>query len=373
MISFPRAPLTPRHVSLAEVNFPAKRRICGAAAAVGLAVALPAGLAVAVPAASATQPSLGRLGSELHATQARSASLAASLSGLRSQIASLNRQITLVGQREAGVRAALAADQARLALAQAAVVRERARAQRLRRQLTRARALLARQLVSSYENAKPDLITVVLDAHGFAQLLEQLGFLGRAEDQQRAIVTVTRAAKARAEAATVRLGRLEAHDAQVTTATAIQARALAGMNALLQSRQAALSHVRAAQAAALAAVRARGARLRTAIGRIRAEQAAAARAAAMAATNGQSLGPSSGWAIPYPIVLCESGGQNLPPNSAGASGYYQIIPATWRQFGGTGPAAYLASKAEQDAVAARIWDGGAGASNWACAGILGMH
>ena len=67
-------------------------------------------------------------------------------------------------------------------------------------------------------------------------------------------------------------------------------------------------------------------------------------------------------------MLCESGGQNLTPNYAGASGYYQIMPATWKLFGGTGPAAYLASKSEQDAVASRIWNGGAGASNWVCAG-----
>jgi hypothetical protein len=72
-------------------------------------------------------------------------------------------------------------------------------------------------------------------------------------------------------------------------------------------------------------------------------------------------------------VLCESGGQDLPPNSAGASGYYQIMPATWKGEGGSGPAAYLASKAEQDAVASRLWNGGAGASNWVCAGIVGIH
>ena len=70
--------------------------------------------------------------------------------------------------------------------------------------------------------------------------------------------------------------------------------------------------------------------------------------------------------------MCESGGQNLPPNSAGASGYYQILPSTWKLFNGTGPAAYLASKAEQDAVATRIWNNGAGASNWVCAGIVGI-
>jgi hypothetical protein len=82
----------------------------------------------------------------------------------------------------------------------------------------------------------------------------------------------------------------------------------------------------------------------------------------------QSGGP---WAIPWPIVQCESGGQNTPPNSAGASGYYQIMPATWRGFGGSGPHAYLAPKAEQDRVAAKIWNGGRGASNWVCAALVG--
>jgi hypothetical protein len=68
--------------------------------------------------------------------------------------------------------------------------------------------------------------------------------------------------------------------------------------------------------------------------------------------------------------MCESGGQNLPPNSAGASGYYQIIPSTWRLYGGSGPAAYLTGKAEQDAVASRIWSS-VGPSAWVCARILG--
>lgn len=77
------------------------------------------------------------------------------------------------------------------------------------------------------------------------------------------------------------------------------------------------------------------------------------------------------WAIPAPIVMCESGGQNLPPNSAGASGYYQIIPGTWAGYGGSGYTAYLASKSEQDAVASRIWNGGSGANQWVCAGLTG--
>jgi Transglycosylase-like domain/Putative Flp pilus-assembly TadE/G-like len=85
------------------------------------------------------------------------------------------------------------------------------------------------------------------------------------------------------------------------------------------------------------------------------------------------ISPIAGpWVIPTPIVMCESGGRNLPPNSAGASGYYQIIPSTWSLFGGLqfAPQAYLATKAEQDLVAARIWNGGAGWANWDCAKIV---
>lgn len=79
--------------------------------------------------------------------------------------------------------------------------------------------------------------------------------------------------------------------------------------------------------------------------------------------------PYGNWAIPSYIVACESGGQNLSPNSAGASGYYQIIPSTWASYGGLqyGPAAYESSKLGQDIIASRIWADGSGANQWVCA------
>ncbi len=327
--------------------------------------------------AKAAGPSLGQLNSELSQQQSQQHQLSASIASLNGLIASLDAQITLVQSREAAVRAALQRDRLALAAAQVALARERIEVARLLARLAHARVVLADQLRSSYEGSRPDIVSVVLEARGFTQLLEQLNFLSRAEQQQQTLISVTRAAKTRADAAAKRLARLEAAERRITDATALEAKALAGMNALLQSRQAALADARAAQQAALGASRQRGAQLQAAIARVQAQQAAAARAAAAALAagsyGGPALGPSGGWVIPYAIVLCESGGQNLPPNGAGASGYYQIIPGTWRLFGGTGPAAYLAPKAEQDAVAARIWNGGAGASNWVCAGIVGIH
>jgi hypothetical protein len=86
---------------------------------------------------------------------------------------------------------------------------------------------------------------------------------------------------------------------------------------------------------------------------------------------GFSPGAGGPWSIPWPVVSCESGGQNLPPNSAQASGYYQFIPSTWRAMGGSTPEAYQASKEEQDRLAAKLWNMPGGPANWDCARMLG--
>jgi septal ring factor EnvC (AmiA/AmiB activator) len=352
----------------------------GCTARFRLGVAMLAMIAAAVivaPAPSSADPSLGSLNSQLNREQSRQHELGASIGGLSRTIASLDGQIALVRSREVAVRADLARDRAELARIRVLLAREQRLVALLRTRLARARTLLAHQLVTAYEGDKPDLVGVVLEARGFTDLLNKIAFLRRAEGEQRTLITLTVAAKAAADNAERRLAKLEVTDLQATTAAATRAQALAGMNALLQTKQTALARARAAQRLALAASQARGGRLRGAIARLQAQQAAAQRAAAAAATatptpSGPSYGSSGGWSIPYPIVLCESGGQNLSPNSAGASGYYQIMPATWKLFGGAGPAAYLAGKAEQDAVASRIWNGGAGAHNWVCAGIVGV-
>jgi septal ring factor EnvC (AmiA/AmiB activator) len=346
-----------------------------AVAVLSALVLLAVGALLARP--SGAQPSIGQLSSRLEQQRARAQGLAAGVAALSGVIARLDGEISFVQAREATVQAALATDRAALAGVQRALVVEQARVALLNARLARARSALARQLVSGYEGDKPDLVRVVLEAHGFTDLLERMDFLHRAMAQQQAIIHVTRAAKAQADAAARDLARIEARDRGITQTEALRSAALAGMGSLLQGRQAAVARARAAERAALTATRTRGAQLQAAISKLQAEQAAAQRAAADAGagggSGGPSLGPSARWAIPYAIVLCESGGQNLPPNSAGASGYYQIIPSTWSSFGGSGPAAYLASKGEQDAVASRIWNGGAGASNWVCAGMVGIH
>jgi len=341
-----------------------------AAAVVGLLA-----LAAVVPVASLAAPSLGTLNSELSAQQSRASGLSASVSHLNTLISSLGSQISFVQQREASVRAQLAQERATLQATTAALAHERRVLAMLVARLGRARALLAHQLVSSYESDHPDLVSIVLESHGFTDLLDKIQYLRRAESEQNQLIAATRTAKAKANTAAKRLAALEATQRQETNATAGREAALQGMNALLSSRQAALAQARAAQAAALAAAQARGQALQGQISQIEAQQAAAQQAANASPTLPTPFGgsgASGGWVIPSAVVACESGGQNLTPNSAGASGYYQIIPSTWKQYGGSGPAAYLAPKSEQDAVAQRIW-AGSGPGAWDCATMLGIH
>ena len=350
-----------------------------AATAVAMACAL--GLA-ALPVTSSAAPSLGQLNSQLGAEQAHQQSLASSISGLSNLISSLDGQISLVESREAEVRADLARDRAALAATESALTREQQLLATLRARLARARMLLARQLVSNYEQNKPNLVSVVLESNGFKDLLDRLTYLRDAQQQQQAIISITRQAKAQADAAAKRLAALEATDKEMTIATTQRVLALASMNSLLQSKQTALQHARAAQQDALAASQARGAALRSEISQVEAEQAAAARAAAAAAaaaaagsgSTPTAVGPapSGGWTIPQQVVQCESGGQNLTPNGAGASGYYQFMPGTWNNYGGYGQA-YQAPKSLQDQRAQQLWNGGAGASNWVCSGIVGAN
>jgi len=342
------------------------------AAAVSVVLAL-LGVAAAVPLSSAASPSIGSLQSRLSQQQARAHDLSAQAGQASQLISRLGGQIALVSQREAAVQTRLGAARAALGVAQGAVTHERAVLEALKARLVRARDALTRLLVSDYESEPQNIVTVVLQAHGFADLLDRLQYLHIAEGQQKTIVAVTTAAKAQAERATARLDALEKRDQASAIAVATEARAIAGMNALLQSKRAALERVRAIQVSELQATRSRQSQLSHELSVVEAQQAAADQVASGSPVPYGGSGASGGWAIPYAIVLCESGGQNLTPNSAGASGYYQILPSTWSGAGGTGPAAYLAPKSEQDRIASILWNNGAGASNWVCSGIVGIH
>jgi peptidoglycan hydrolase CwlO-like protein len=320
-----------------------------------LACALCAGVALPT---SAQDP--GALREERDRVRATEQRLTADVGRLDALAARVQRQLATLEGRLADVQADLDRDRARLAEVQEDLRAERARLARLRTRLAQAREMLAERLVTRYKASDVDVVSVVLNASSFSDLLERTSFLRRIQQNDEEILVTVRDARADAAAETRSLAAAEDRQREVVAALAARRNAVASMTRAVAARRESLARIRAARAAALAAAR----RDRKSVERrLREAEAALARAAAPSI-------PTGGWAIPWEIVQCESGGQNLPPNSAGASGYYQFLPSTWKALGGTGPHAYLRSKAEQDALAAKLWDGGRGAHNWVCAGLV---
>jgi len=336
------------------MNRPCKLTVVVVAAAL-VAVAL----ALVGPALSGAQ-SEGDLRNRADRARAREQGLSGDVARLGRLVNKLDNDIAVIERRRAEVQVQLDADRARLATLREELRAERRRVVRLRARLREARQILSSRLVELYQTPQPDLVTVIMRAKGFADLLEQSTYVKAVGHQDQKIIDIVKAARVDAAQAVRRLARDEARQEDITAAIEARRNALVGISASLQGRRAAVAQARAARAALLAATRAQRRSLEK---RIASLEAARARAAMVP-------GPGGPWAIPWPVVQCESGGQNLPPNYASASGYYQILASTWKLFGGAGPAAWKASKAEQDRVAAKIWNGGAGAHNWVCYSLV---
>ncbi len=345
-------------------------------ATLSVLLALALGVGVALP--SAAQDDSGALRDDVDRARAREQRLSADVGRLDAIAAKVQRQLATLEARRADVQADLDRDEARLATVRTELDGERRRLARLHRRLSQARELLADRLVTRYKATDVDVVSVVLNASSFANLMERADFLKRIQRNDEEIVIGVREARADAVREERRLEQAERRQREIVAALTVRRDALASMGAAVAARRETLLRIRAARAAALAATR----RDRRGVEqRLREAEQAMARAATAAApppcrpAAGRLLaspvppGPVH-TADPWPIVQCESGGQNLPPNSAGASGYYQFMPDTWKGLGGKGPHAYLRPKAEQDALAARLWDGGRGAHNWVCAGLV---
>jgi peptidoglycan hydrolase CwlO-like protein len=304
----------------------------------------------------------GTLRHHIDSQKGRERQLASAAARLGRLESATSHAVDVMAGRLAEAQGDLAAWQARLAKTQQELRVTRERLVRLRARLAESRRALATMLRQRYTANQPDVVSVVLDAKGFADVLERIEFLRRVQHSDTMIVDAVRRGRNDARHDERILAALEPRQREQTAAVRSQRDALARMTAALQSRRAALAQARAARLAALSNTRASRRRAEGELSRLLAAQARAA----------ASRGPGGPWAIPWPIVECESGGQNLPPNGATASGYYQMLDSTWHGLGGSTPHAYQASKAEQDRLAARLWAGGAGARNWVCAALVGI-
>jgi peptidoglycan hydrolase CwlO-like protein len=313
----------------------------------------------ALPHAADAQQSQKALQDQIQSGRQREQSLKGAAAQLGKLASAAQQQVSVLQGRVGAVQGQLAGAQALVAQTEAQLDAQRRRARRLRRRLTQVRTRLGAVLRARYKGDRPDIVTVVVDAHGFASLLDTVDRLRRVERRDTSVLGEVRRARADALRARRALTRLAAQRRAEAAAVQTRRDGLLGIQAGLTAREATLSKAQSARLAALSGVQA---------SRRRAERELAALLAAQRTQATSTAGPGGPWAIPWAIVQCESGGQNVP-SDGGPSGYYQIMPATWKALGGSTDQAYQAPKAEQDQVAAKLWAGGSGAHNWSCAAM----
>ena len=205
---------------------------------------------------SSLQTRIDQKQGQLDQVNGRARVLSGDISGLTQRIDALQGTITTLQTRENAIQADLDAKRDELARTQDELRRVRARLVRLRARLERARTVLADRLVELYKSDQPDIVSVVLDANGFADLLENGAYLQRIGQQDRAIITAVRDAKVAMAAAARRLGTLEQRQQRIATQIAERRNAVAKVRVEVQGKRDAVDRVRDQKQGLLGSVRA---------------------------------------------------------------------------------------------------------------------
>jgi cell wall-associated NlpC family hydrolase len=266
-------------------------RAAGAAGAVAATVAL---------LASGPAPSAADLQSRIQADRSAQASLRSAIAADTARIHQTNGGLQAAEGHLTALQSELSTREAQLGAVQTQLLAARTHLLDLENLLERASRALAANLVANYEGAQPNLVSVVLEAHGFSDLLEKLSFLKTIGHQDAQIVDSTRLARTEVARQANALGKLEVRDQRLAAAVLAQRNQVAALqDALLRERISELGN-RASNASKLSALNSQLSTLET---------KAAQQAAAAAATGNAGIGG----------IAVNTGGMVKPPPGAPAA------------------------------------------------------
>jgi peptidoglycan hydrolase CwlO-like protein len=213
------------------------------------AVAVVLGLAFGLPGPSAAD------------VQNNIASKQAAADALKSQIASDSHEISQTSSGLASARerlgtleAAVTARESQLANVERSLIAARDHLTGLENRLEGASKALAANLLATYESNTPDAVTVVLESHGFSDLLDRLDFLRDAGKHDASVVQLTQQARQEVVHQAVMLDSLEGRDRVLAQSVVVQRNQASALQGALLSAQIAEVRHRATDAADLSKV-----------------------------------------------------------------------------------------------------------------------
>jgi peptidoglycan hydrolase CwlO-like protein len=184
-----------------------------------------------------TARSAGDLRGEITAKRSAADALKAQIDADSRQIAATANGLQAARDRLTAVQSTLDRRVDELRGVQTALLRSRDHLVDLENRLQSATTALSANLVASYEGQKPDLVSVILNSHGFGDLLEQVSFMKRVANQDGRIVGTTREARAEVALEATRLQTLEGRDRRLANQVLDQRNQVAALQAALSRRQ----------------------------------------------------------------------------------------------------------------------------------------
>jgi len=207
---------------------------------------LRAWIAVALLLAAATTATLGSvadgstpgaLEGKIGAAQSKEGEVRSGIHADSHQIAGFQGNIDDLQTRLSALESSLAAERSLLDSIRSQLSVARTRLAALQVQLGHDRRILVAQLVAAYESPPPDIATVILEAHGFADLIERVDDLRAISRENASATTHVMQTQKEVTAQAKHLAALESTHANETRAVQVQRDEVAQLHLALVNRQ----------------------------------------------------------------------------------------------------------------------------------------
>src|SRR5689334_21861829 len=192
---------------------------------------------------------------KVNAKRAHEGVLTSTISSFNNRIDGLQGSIRGLQQRENRIQLTLTQKRDELAQIQDRLQVARDRLVRLKQQLAAAKTQLAARLVDDWKSDEPDMVTVVLESHGFDDLLTRADFMQRIAKQDQQILGTVRVLKDQATSQAEQLAALQSKAKDAANAILAQRNAVAASKAKLVNTRVQLQGARNQRKAVLAKVR----------------------------------------------------------------------------------------------------------------------
>lgn len=173
-------------------------------------------LAAGVTVLGTVGPAGADLNNKISTASGRAEALRAAVAAETRRIRSSSRGLAVAQARLQRLQASVSTEQAQLKAVENALTRARNRLTRLIKRQNQATDALRENLVTAYRNPAPDIVEILISAHGFTDLLEKADFLKRVGKQNARIMDGARTSRAKVAKQAGRLATFQTRQRDIT-------------------------------------------------------------------------------------------------------------------------------------------------------------